>query len=263
MVVCAGPLGHGGTHTADCAFLQRLGFVSLSWALVSGNAAGRQLQTRTRLLVEASGCVRAPLLVVSGRRHDDHARRRSAQARLARAKVGRQPACWDGRVQPSCTQHSLSARACIRTALRRTAMRAKLEPDTHHACSCDPTSDCLSAPNQSQQPRASLAPNRWRPYRVECTGSLPTSEVKRRRAQSVLGWGTAREDLRVLPALRVEHGRVSEKWRTITSQPAAKAGAPRVPGRWPHTRNHNPTLDERTAREDLMVLPAFCTACSR
>ena len=40
---------------------------------------------------------------------------------------------------------------------------------------------------------------RWRPYRVECTGSLPTSEVKRRRARLVLG-GTAREDLRVLPA---------------------------------------------------------------
>ena len=42
---------------------------------------------------------------------------------------------------------------------------------------------------------------RWRPYRAECTGSLPTSEVKRRRARLVLGWGTAREDLRVLPAL--------------------------------------------------------------
>ena len=42
---------------------------------------------------------------------------------------------------------------------------------------------------------------RWRPYRVECTGSLPTSEVKRRRARLVLGWGAAREDLRVLPAL--------------------------------------------------------------
>ena len=41
---------------------------------------------------------------------------------------------------------------------------------------------------------------RWRPYRVECTGSLLTSEVKRRRARSVLGWGTAREDLRVLSA---------------------------------------------------------------
>ena len=40
----------------------------------------------------------------------------------------------------------------------------------------------------------------WRPYRVECTGSLPTSEVKRRRARLVLGWGAAREDLRVLPA---------------------------------------------------------------
>ena len=45
------------------------------------------------------------------------------------------------------------------------------------------------------------AVHRWRPYRVECTGSLPTSEVKRRRARLVLGWGTAREDLRVLPAL--------------------------------------------------------------
>ena len=42
--------------------------------------------------------------------------------------------------------------------------------------------------------------SRWRPYRVECTGSLPTSEVKRRRARLVLGWGTAREDLWVLPA---------------------------------------------------------------
>ena len=30
---------------------------------------------------------------------------------------------------------------------------------------------------------------RWRPYRVECTGSLPTSEVKRRRARLVLGGG--------------------------------------------------------------------------
>jgi len=33
---------------------------------------------------------------------------------------------------------------------------------------------------------------RWRPYRVECTGSLPNSEVKRRRARLVLGWGTDR-----------------------------------------------------------------------
>ena len=41
---------------------------------------------------------------------------------------------------------------------------------------------------------------RRRPYRVECTGSLPTSEVKRRRARLVLGWGTAREHLWVLSA---------------------------------------------------------------
>ena len=43
---------------------------------------------------------------------------------------------------------------------------------------------------------------RRRPYRVECTGSLPTSEVKRRRVRLVLGWGTAREELRVLSAFQ-------------------------------------------------------------
>ena len=41
---------------------------------------------------------------------------------------------------------------------------------------------------------------RWRPYRVECTGSLLTSEVKRHRARSVLGWGAAWEAFRVLSA---------------------------------------------------------------
>ena len=40
----------------------------------------------------------------------------------------------------------------------------------------------------------------WRPYHVECTGSLLTSEVKRHRARLVLGWGTVWEDLRVLTA---------------------------------------------------------------
>ena len=46
------------------------------------------------------------------------------------------------------------------------------------------------------------APHRFRrrPYRVECTGSLSTSEVKQHRARLVLGWGTAWEDLRVLSA---------------------------------------------------------------
>ena len=48
--------------------------------------------------------------------------------------------------------------------------------------------------------RRALNVCRWRPYRAECTGSLPTSEVKRRRARLVLGWGTAQEDPRVLPA---------------------------------------------------------------
>ena len=42
--------------------------------------------------------------------------------------------------------------------------------------------------------------NRQRPYRDERTGSLSNSEVNRRRARSVLGWGTAWEALRVLLA---------------------------------------------------------------
>ena len=44
-------------------------------------------------------------------------------------------------------------------------------------------------------------PYRWRPYRNEYTGSLQNSEVNRCRARIVLRWGTAREVLRVLPAL--------------------------------------------------------------
>ena len=54
--------------------------------------------------------------------------------------------------------------------------------------------------------------NCWRPYHVECTGSLLTSEVKRHRARLVLGWGTAWEDLRVLPALWGQQGK-QEKGR--------------------------------------------------
>ena len=64
---------------------------------------------------------------------------------------------------------------------------------------------------------------RRRPYRVECTGSLSTSEVKQHRARLVLGWGTAWEDLRVLSAfpqilvftrLKVEraHGWMARGW---------------------------------------------------
>ena len=39
-----------------------------------------------------------------------------------------------------------------------------------------------------------------RPYCVEYTRSHPNSEVKQRKARSVLGWGTAWEVLRVLLA---------------------------------------------------------------
>ena len=52
-----------------------------------------------------------------------------------------------------------------------------------------------------------------RPYRVECTGSVLTSEVKQRRARSVLGWGTAWEDLRVLSAFLS----LFPKWRNNRS----------------------------------------------
>ena len=41
---------------------------------------------------------------------------------------------------------------------------------------------------------------RQRPYFIEYTRSHPNSEVKRWKARSVLGWGTAREALRVLLA---------------------------------------------------------------
>ena len=44
---------------------------------------------------------------------------------------------------------------------------------------------------------------RRRPYRVECTGSLLTSEVKRHRAWLVLGWGTAWEHPQVLSAFSI------------------------------------------------------------
>ena len=53
---------------------------------------------------------------------------------------------------------------------------------------------------QTQTRRDAQHGHRRRPYRVEYTGSLSTSEVKRRRARLVLGWGTAWELLRVLSA---------------------------------------------------------------
>ena len=48
---------------------------------------------------------------------------------------------------------------------------------------------------------------RQRPYRVEYTGSPPNSAGKRRRARLVLGWGTAWEHPRVLPAFSFAESR--------------------------------------------------------
>ena len=48
--------------------------------------------------------------------------------------------------------------------------------------------------------RNSTPNRRWRPYRAEYTGSLPNSEVNRRRARLVLVRGTDREDPWVPPA---------------------------------------------------------------
>ena len=71
---------------------------------------------------------------------------------------------------------------------------------------------------------------RWRPYRVECTGSLPTSEVKRRRARLVLGWGTAREDLRVPPAFATPTLLRPQPATTLARlQPAARTDAQQAP----------------------------------
>ena len=58
---------------------------------------------------------------------------------------------------------------------------------------------CISRRNVLTQPSANPT-YRQRPYCVEYTRSHPNSEVKRRKARSVLGWGTAWEALRVLLA---------------------------------------------------------------
>ena len=82
----------------------------------------------------------------------------------------------------------------------------------------------------SQRPRCSTSCPRkprlhyscQRPYRVECTGSLPNSEVKRRRARSVPGWGTAREALRVLLAFFHTWGSLAKRSSGGTLQTCAK-----------------------------------------
>jgi hypothetical protein len=108
--------------------------------------------------------------------------------------------------------------------------------------------------------------HRWRPYRVECTGSLPTSEVKRRRARLVLGWGTAREDLRVLPAFRsCVRGLLwlfcpSRCWYNFPHFDSRSAVA-----QWLACWAHNPKVrgsKPRCAISRLSVLVGFVRCCS-
>ena len=92
---------------------------------------------------------------------------------------------------------------------------------------------------------------RQRPYRVECTGSLPNSEVKRRRARLVLGWGTAREDLRVLLAFAIgcallnfglvviHSSAINHNWKIAGALPAGSwISVIMFPGRDDSTHNH-------------------------
>ena len=61
----------------------------------------------------------------------------------------------------------------------------------------------------------------WWAYPVDCTGNLPNSEIKRRMARLVLGWGTAREDLRgCCQLIWLRHSRLRRE-RTIALTYAA------------------------------------------
>ena len=66
----------------------------------------------------------------------------------------------------------------------------------HLAVDCRRSQNLISSERQPMDYESC----RQRPYFVEYTRSHPNSEVKRRKARSVLGWGTAREALRVLLA---------------------------------------------------------------
>ena len=83
--------------------------------------------------------------------------------------------------------------------------------------------------------------HRWRPYRVEYTGSLLTSEVKRHRAWLVLGWGTAREHLQVLSAF----ASLAAVGLFPASRPYALDVALGPAGRSPHDRPRRPPFAVR------------------
>ena len=71
-----------------------------------------------------------------------------------------------------------------------------------------------------------------RPYRSERTGSLSNSEVNRRRARSVLGWGTAWEAIRVLLAFHLCPPLFLQEVRNIRALPNASG----------HTATNTPDL---------------------
>ena len=86
---------------------------------------------------------------------------------------------------------------------------------------------------------------RWRPYLVEYTGSLLTSEVKLPRAWLVLGWGTAWEHLKVLSAF-------SSAFPTLSPElAAARVRGPRADQRpiaAPRLRRRPRSLAQHAAR---------------
>ena len=99
----------------------------------------------------------------------------------------------------------------------RRVLRAQESPGT-----CAFVTDRIAATRSQRLGRRCPAPDRrrafcfcQRPYCVEYTRSHPNSEVKQRKARSVLGWGTAWEVLRVLLAFCVQVLK-----RVLTKDPA-------------------------------------------
>ena len=105
-----------------------------------------------------------------------------------------------------------------------------------------------------------------RPYRVECTGSLLTSEVKQRRARSVLGWGTAWEDLRVLSAFAFLDMRLLEDkgwgcfrcWDCVTKGKRGIAGL--AMGLTELPSGSSKSYDDRSSQllKPSFLLPSIC-----
>ena len=111
---------------------------------------------------------------------------------------------------------------------------------------------------------------RQRPYCVEYTRSHPNSEVKQRKARSVLGWGTAWEVLRVLLAFCfccLPRGRTSSRAGGSTSQ--AVLGADPAPLRQQLKKRCVPTAPlgqahiTRRGKTEKSVFSLRCSAVLR